>query len=87
MPVLYPAFFVFRENICGHRRTCGRNCSDRSSHSCGYFLLIALPFYMLQYEFQSYFAAAEKQQLGLAVTIASGLTNMILDALFMAVFH
>lgn len=53
----------------------------------GRVILIALPFYMLQYEFQSYFAVAEKPQLGLAVTIASGLTNMILDALFMAVFH
>lgn len=53
----------------------------------GRVILIALPFYMLQYEFQSYFAAAEKPQLGLAVTVASGLTNMILDALFMAVFH
>lgn len=53
----------------------------------GRIILIALPFYMLQYEFQSYFAAAEKPQLGLGVTIASGLTNMILDALFMAVFH
>lgn len=53
----------------------------------GRVILLALPFYMLQYEFQSYFAAAEKPQLGLAVTIASGLTNMILDALFMAVFH
>lgn len=53
----------------------------------GRVILIALPFYMLQYEFQSYFAAAEKPQLGLAVTIVSGLTNMILDALFMAVFH
>ncbi len=50
-------------------------------------ILIALPFYMLQYEFQSYFAAAEKPQTGLGVTIASGLTNMILDALFMAFFH
>lgn len=53
----------------------------------GRVILIALPFYMLQYEFQSYFAAAEKPQLGLGVTIASGLTNMILDALFMAVFQ
>lgn len=53
----------------------------------GRVILIALPFYMLQYEFQSYFAAAEKPQLGLAVTIASGITNMILDALFMAVFQ
>ncbi|MGN1223979.1 MAG: MATE family efflux transporter [Ruminococcus sp.] len=53
----------------------------------GRVILIALPFYMLQYEFQSYFATAQKPQLGLAVTIASGLTNMILDAFFMAIFQ
>ena len=53
----------------------------------GRVILIALPFYMLQYEFQSYFATAQKPQLGLAVTIASGLTNMLLDAFFMAVLQ
>ncbi len=52
----------------------------------GRVILIALPFYMLQLEFQSFFVAAEKPQLGLYVTIASGITNMILDALFIAVF-
>ena len=52
----------------------------------GRIILIALPFYMLQYEFQSFFAAAEKPQLGLGVTVAAGLTNIILDALFIAVF-
>lgn len=49
-------------------------------------LLLALPFYMLQFEFQSFFITAEKPQLGLAVTVICGLTNMVLDALFMAVF-
>lgn len=53
----------------------------------GRLILIVLPFYMLQYEFQSYFATAQKPQLGLAVTIASGLTNMLLDAFFMAVLQ
>lgn len=43
-------------------------------------LLAALPFYMLQLLFQSFFVAAEKPQLGLAVTAASGATNMVLDA-------
>lgn len=52
----------------------------------GRIILIALPFFMLQYEFQSFFATAEKPQLGLVVTIAAGFTNMILDALFIAVF-
>lgn len=52
----------------------------------GRVILLALPFYMLQYEFQSFFATAEKPQLGLAVTVAAGLTNIVLDALFVAVF-
>ncbi len=43
-------------------------------------ILAALPFYVLQFLFQSFFAAAEKPQLGLAVTISAGVTNMVLDA-------
>lgn len=43
-------------------------------------ILLALPFYVLQVMFQSFFVAAEKPQLGLTVTISSGVTNMILDA-------
>ena len=52
----------------------------------GRILLLALPFFMLQFEFESFFVAAEKPQLGLAVTIVCGLTNMVLDALFIVVF-
>lgn len=44
-------------------------------------ILAALPFFVLQVMFQSFFVAAEKPHLGLAVTVASGLSNMILDAL------
>lgn len=53
----------------------------------GRIILIALPAYMLQQEFQSFFITAEKPQLGLAFSIAAGGTNMILDALFVAVFR
>lgn len=53
----------------------------------GRIILYALPAYILQYEFQCLFATAEKPQLGLYVTVAAGLTNMVLDALFVAVFH
>lgn len=42
--------------------------------------LIALPFFILQVMFQSFFVAAEKPQLGLAVTVSSGIINMLLDA-------
>ena len=53
----------------------------------GRLILYALPAYILQFEFQCLFATAEKPQLGLYVTVAAGLTNMILDALFVAVFR
>lgn len=43
--------------------------------------------YMLQNLFQSFLIAAEKPKLGLVVTVAAGVTNMVLDALFVGVFH
>lgn len=52
----------------------------------GRVILLAIPAYILQYEFQCLFATAEKPQLGLYVTVAAGLTNVVLDALFVAVF-
>lgn len=51
----------------------------------GSILLPAIPAYVLQYEFQCLCVTAEKPHLGLAVTVASGVTNMVLDALFVAV--
>lgn len=50
-------------------------------------MLISLPCFMLQCAFQSFFVAAEKQKLGLYVSIGSGVINMIFDFLFIAVFH
>ena len=44
-------------------------------------ILLALPFNILQFLFQSCFVTAEKPQLGLAVTVCAGVTNMVLDAL------
>ena len=49
-------------------------------------ILVALPFFMLQNLFQSFFITAEKPKLGFVFTIASGVTNIVLDALFVAVF-
>lgn len=53
----------------------------------GRIILAALPALILQYAFQNFFIAAEKPQLGLVVSIAAGATNIIGDALFVAVFH
>ena len=52
----------------------------------GRIILCALPAFILQMEFQSFFITAEKPQLGLVVTVFSGVTNMVLDALLVAVF-
>ena len=43
--------------------------------------------FMLQNVFQSFLIAAEKPKLGLLATVAAGVTNMALDALFIAGFH
>lgn len=53
----------------------------------GRIILLAIPAYVLQYEFQCLFATAGKPALGLMVTVAAGCTNMALDALFVAVFR
>ena len=49
-------------------------------------IIPALPVCFLQYAFQSLFVTAEKPKLGLYVTVAAGITNMVLDALFVGVF-
>lgn len=53
----------------------------------GRIILLAIPAFILQYEFQCLFSTAEKPTLGLYVTIAAGITNIILDALFVAVLR
>lgn len=44
-------------------------------------ILLALPFCVLQIFFHSFFPASEKPQLGLWITVASGISNMVLDAI------
>lgn len=43
--------------------------------------------FMLQYFFQSFFVVAEKPNLGFAITMAAGIVNIVLDALFIAGFE
>lgn len=52
-----------------------------------HILVFSLPMFMLQNVFQVFFVTAEKPHLGLYVIISAGITNMILDFLFIAVFH
>lgn len=46
---------------------------------------ISMPAFMLQNVFQSFFVTAQKPKLGLTVIIFAGVTNIVLDFLFVAV--
>ena len=52
----------------------------------GRILLMALPAFLLQNVFQSFLVTAEKPTIGLIITLAAGVTNIVLDALFIVVF-
>ena len=51
----------------------------------GRLLMLSLPFFILQNMFQSFFVTAEKPHLGFAFTVAAGVTNMVLDFVFVGV--
>ena len=52
----------------------------------GRVILVFNIAFMLQNVFQSFLVTAEKPRLGLVATVAAGVTNMVLDALFIAGF-
>lgn len=53
----------------------------------GQIVLLFTTAFMLQNVFQSFLIAAERPKLGLAAIVGAGLTNMILDALFVGVLR
>ena len=53
----------------------------------GNILQLALTAYLLQYIFQSFCITAEKPNMSLVMMVTAGVSNMILDALFVAVFR
>jgi len=52
----------------------------------GRICFLSMPCFMLQNVFQCFFITAEKPRLGLDVVLSAGITNMVLDFLFVAVF-
>ncbi len=52
----------------------------------GRILLISLPMFIVQMLFQSFLITAEKPTFGLVMTIVAGVTNIVLDALFIFIF-
>lgn len=53
----------------------------------GRIVVCFLTSFMLQNMFQSFLIAAEHPKFGLLITLAAGVTNMVLDALFVGVFR
>ncbi len=53
----------------------------------GYILIPSLTFFLLQNVFQSFSIAAERPRLGLVVMLSTGITNIVLDALFIIAFQ
>lgn len=77
--------FIFTPQICtalGAEGELHRNCVIY-----GRILFLAETAFVLQYAFQSFFVTAEKPGLTLKISIAAGLTNAVLDFLFIVVFH
>ena len=52
----------------------------------GKVLSLALPSFVLQNEFQSLSVTAERPKLGLVATVGAGITNIVFDALLVAIF-
>lgn len=74
--------FLFIRPIAGLLGAEGQLLEDCVTY--GHIILLALPAFILQYEFQCLFATAEKPQLGLFVSVAAGMTNIILDGILVA---
>ena len=53
----------------------------------GRIIILSLPALNLEFAFCTFFITAARPQLSLAVSVAAGMTNMVLDALFVAVFR
>lgn len=83
--VLSVLCFIFTPQICtvlGAQGELHRNCVIY-----GRILFLAETAFVLQYAFQSFFVAAEKPGLTLKISVAAGLTNAVLDFLFIVVFR
>ena len=64
--------------------------TDAMMEDCVVYGRVVVAFtaaFMLQNVFQTFLSTAEKPKLGLFYTVAAGVTNMALDALFIAVFR
>ncbi len=79
--------FVFLEPIA--KALGGKNTSAQTIKNALLYGRILVGFnvlFMIQNVFQSFFVTAERASMGFYVTLGAGLTNILLDALFVALF-
>lgn len=76
--------FIFMESIARFLGAEGEMVHQAVVY--GRICVIGLPGFMLQMAFQSFYMTAEEPGLGTRMSLFCGLTNMVLDALFVAVF-
>ena len=75
---------IFIEDIARLAKADSETMDDCVAY--GRILFISLPFFFLQNIFQTFFVTAEKPGLGTIITVSAGLTNIILDVIFIIVF-
>ena len=78
------AGFIFMRPITSLLGAEGQLLEDSVQY--GRIFILALPAWILLYEFQLFFVTAEKPRLGLVITVLAGLSNIAFDALFIIGF-
>lgn len=76
--------FIFMPQIAKWLGAEGQLLSDSVIY--GRIVIVSLPAYIVHLEFESFFSTAEKPKFGLRLTIICGVLNMVLDAVFIALF-
>ena len=82
--LLMVAGFIFMRPITSMLGAEGQLLEDTVLY--GRIFILALPAWILLYEFQLFFVTAEKPRLGLLITVLAGLSNIAFDALFIIGF-
>jgi len=82
--LLMVAGFIFMRPITSLLGADGQLLEDTVLY--GRIFILALPAWILLYEFQLFFVTAEKPRLGLLITVLAGLSNIAFDALFIIGF-
>lgn len=78
------AGFIFMRPIASMLGADGQLLEDTVLY--GRIFILALPTWILLYEFQLFFVTAEKPRLGLLITVLAGLSNIAFDAIFIIGF-